>query len=566
MFVEQAHRAMDRRLRPGDERLGGRAAAVIVMFGAALLLPGLGSGHVLTYHEVVFAQPAKEMLATGNWLVPKIAGVPFNDKPPGTAWSIAACLALTGSRGEWVVRLPAVIAAVALAWIVAALAARWFGRTCGLLAGLIELTTVHALTHGRLAEADMPMTAAAAGALAVFGIAQIEQAAGRTTSRFAPWLFYALLATAFFYKGLIGPVLALVGCVAFAVCSRDLRPLRFLWNPIGLAIFVAPIAAWFAAAYREYPPILDDLAHHHADRFAGGFGRPQPWYYYAYQIPLLTLPWLPFAIVALVAGWRSGWYRDVRWRLLVCWFAPGLLVLGVSAFKAKHYALPLLPPVSILAAQGLAHYVSQRASRGRWHAFLLAALSIVGCTGAAVFVARSGMRAAHDIAALVGVLGLGFLAMVEFDRRRRYDAYLLTAFATAWVIGVGAQLLVVPKLDSYSPHREFAARIEHAVPPGQPVYLLDMPENQLTYYLNRPLVRLDDPRAFAERRVGDDAATAYAVAPRYVADGLIAAERAVELDRSEYLNRRFSERDRLALLRVPYRAAAEPHQITELHR
>jgi hypothetical protein len=47
---------------------------------------------------------------------------------------------------------------------------------------------------------------------------------------------------------------------------------------------------------------------------------------------------------------------------------------------------------------------------------------------------------------------------------------------------------------------------------------------------------------------------------------LIAAERAVELDRSEYLNRRFSERDRLALLRVPHRAAAEPHQITELHR
>ena len=81
---------------------------ILVLFGASLLLIGLGSSRVLTYHEVVFAEPAKEMLASGDFVVPRIGGVPFTDKPPATAWTIAAAMTLFRSQSEWVVRLPSV--------------------------------------------------------------------------------------------------------------------------------------------------------------------------------------------------------------------------------------------------------------------------------------------------------------------------------------------------------------------------------------------------------------------------------------------------------------------------
>ena len=47
----------------------------------------------LTYHEVLYAQPAREMLASGDWLQPRMAGQPCNQKPPLTDWLIALSMA-----------------------------------------------------------------------------------------------------------------------------------------------------------------------------------------------------------------------------------------------------------------------------------------------------------------------------------------------------------------------------------------------------------------------------------------------------------------------------------------
>src|SRR5947208_275812 len=90
---------------PSAYYLDWRSAAIVVAFSASLLLPGLGDAtRSMSYHEVLFAQPAKEMLATGNWVLPKIAGVPSTHKPPGTHWMIALVMWLTGSQAAGIVR------------------------------------------------------------------------------------------------------------------------------------------------------------------------------------------------------------------------------------------------------------------------------------------------------------------------------------------------------------------------------------------------------------------------------------------------------------------------------
>jgi 4-amino-4-deoxy-L-arabinose transferase-like glycosyltransferase len=551
----------DRRRLPDDCRLTGRAAAVIVLFGLSMLLPGLGSAHVLTYHEVVFAGPAKEMIATGNWILPKIGGVPFTDKPPATAWSIAASMLLFGSHGEWVVRLPSVVAAIAAALLVGAMAARWFGRTVGFVAGMIQLTCLYVLTQARLSEADMLLTAATTATMSIWALAHVESPRGRVTDRRLAWLFYAALAGVFFIKGLVGPVMIIAGCVSFAFLQRDFAQLRFLLNPVGIAIFIAPIVAWFTAAYQQFPGILDNMVRHHFGRFQGVLGQHEPWYGYWYLIPQAVLPWFPLVLVALVRGLRTGWAADARWRFLLCWIVPGLAMLSWSTFKARHYPMPLLPPLAILAAQGLLDYMSSRAQARRLGSLALSALTVVCCSVGIVLVERHVRRAPHETAAMIGLLGVGLLAVIECERRRRIAAGLTMMFATVWCVSVGVQLFVFGRHDSYRPQTELAQRINEAVPPGQTIHVVGLPDNQILYYLDRPLVRIDERADFAAVEAAAPGEL-YVVAAQHFTDELAARAPVETLDRCAGLNSYMTEQHRLMFVRTTPQLAAAPARVT----
>src|SRR5215212_278101 len=100
---------------------------LIIAYGLSLLLIGLGV-RTLTRHEVLAAYPAKEMLHGGHWIVPMFAGIPRTAKPPGMNWIIAAFMTIFDSDAEWVVRLPSVLAAVALALLLGNFAARFYGQ------------------------------------------------------------------------------------------------------------------------------------------------------------------------------------------------------------------------------------------------------------------------------------------------------------------------------------------------------------------------------------------------------------------------------------------------------
>ena len=128
---------------------------VISVYGLSLLFMNLGSGRVLTRHEVFTAQPAREMLHGGNLIVPSFLGKPRTKKPPTMSWLIAASMALFRSQAEWVARLPSVLAAILTALLIGSLAAQWFDELTGLLAGLMQCAVVYVFMQARLAEADI---------------------------------------------------------------------------------------------------------------------------------------------------------------------------------------------------------------------------------------------------------------------------------------------------------------------------------------------------------------------------------------------------------------------------
>src|SRR5579862_3234519 len=106
-FISLAHRLQKcRRLLPG----------LLFIYCAFLFFYGLDNGE-LYRNETLRAIIAREMLRTGNWIVPTLYGQPLFTKPPGMYAAIALCSYFHGEVTEWSARLPSALAATAIVWL-----------------------------------------------------------------------------------------------------------------------------------------------------------------------------------------------------------------------------------------------------------------------------------------------------------------------------------------------------------------------------------------------------------------------------------------------------------------
>jgi len=539
--------------------------AVILLFGLSLLLIHLGSGRVLTRHEVLAAQPAREMLHSADWrrwILPTLAGVPREAKPPGMMWLIAMSIYVFRSEQEWVARLPSALAGLAVAVMTAKLAARWFGNRIGRLAGLIQLTSVFIIMQAKLAEADMPMGAAVCAAMYLLAEGVIDSPYGLQTGRGRRIGFWLALAAAFLLKGPIGPMFVGLAIVCFAFVRRDQRILRFLADPIGITACLLLVIAWPLAAWRLDPGIWRVWNSEAVGTATGKFGS-DPIYYYLLSVPVMLLPWTPLTILGLCRGPNAELAgpvvrqadRAALWRFLLCWFVPGfvLLSLGIK-LKSHHYGVPILPPLAIPTALGMDYFVRRQCSRAQgliWPFFL------AGCAVAALLVWK--LPSIEDsmkpgMVELLGLFAAGGLLALHFERSRRPALVVASYFLTAWVVCVGVQTWLMPAQDDLKYEADFARTVNGLVPPGDTIYLLgdreEEQEAEYAYYLRFPMQRLATAADFAAIVRDSNGAATYAIAstgflPQLAGDGDIQT-----LTTSAGLHKGDSESDRLQFLRV----------------
>lgn len=104
----------------------------IAIVAGLLFIPGLGAVHLFDWDEINFAEIAREMLATGNWLQPQIGYEPFHEKPPLFMWMQAISMSVFGVN-EFAARLPNAIAGIVTLLALYRIGSRWQGRGFGLL-------------------------------------------------------------------------------------------------------------------------------------------------------------------------------------------------------------------------------------------------------------------------------------------------------------------------------------------------------------------------------------------------------------------------------------------------
>ncbi|HEX9426299.1 MAG TPA: glycosyltransferase family 39 protein, partial [Candidatus Polarisedimenticolia bacterium] len=320
------------------------------------------------------AEIAREMLVSGDAVVPHLNGEPFLEKPPLFYWMVVPAYRMAGGPGEIAARIVPALAGWLVILLVLYPGADLVGASAARLAAVVLMTSQQFFWTARRCMIDMPLTLAVLLACLAFHRA-LSGRSGERRGRIL-WLAAGSLLTgaAILLKGAIGagiPALALIG---FFASRRDLRGLLRLAPAALLAL--APVAAWIAllqmrlgaSGVREFVWVNNVL------RFAGGAakGHTQPFYYYLPTLLAEMAPWsllLPFAVAAAWRAARPGAGgeaaggtadRGVRAdrggvsqagasiRFLLVWLLLPLLVLSLSSTKRGIYLLPLYPAAALL--------------------------------------------------------------------------------------------------------------------------------------------------------------------------------------------------------------------------
>ncbi len=332
-----------------------RITLPLLLLAAVTFFAGLGRGAITDSDEAFYADSAREMVASGDWVTPYYNYEPRFQKPVLYYWLTAAASLVLGDS-EMAARLWAAMAGLGLVLVTAAAGRRWYDESTGLLAGAIVATNFGYFSIGRMALPDLPLAFCITLAIWAALVATLEQE--RSPRKFVVLAALAL-GLGFLTKGPVGliiPVIVIVPVLMIERRSIALTPSDLL---LGFVVMIAVAVPWYVVMWfrhgNEY--LQGFFIGDNFDRFATDrFNDPRPWWFYFPIVAGGLLPWTPLALVWM--GPLTQWVRrrrdlstiDLR---LLLWAALPLAFYSLSIGKQPRYILPVLPPLALLLASSI---------------------------------------------------------------------------------------------------------------------------------------------------------------------------------------------------------------------
>jgi 4-amino-4-deoxy-L-arabinose transferase-like glycosyltransferase len=384
---------------------------LLLTFSLGIFVGTAGWPGLLDDADTCHAIAAREMLATGNWVILHINGIRYLEKPPLHYWLVAASYALFGVT-SFATRLPLALSVAGLALMLFAFGRQFFGQRTGFYAGLIMTTCIGTFLFTRIM---IPEAIYALEFTATFYLF-LRAWTGSLSPRAGYWGTAAMLALAMLTRSLVGVAFPLGIVFLFVLATGQWERLREIPWVSSILIFLAIAAPWHILAELSVP-------RHPADFFWFYFLNEQVfralgWRYpadYA-TVPLLLwllehfvwlFPWSVFAPYALAEFPRPRTWRNLdasgQARLFVfLWTAFILAFFSWTKSRMEYYSFSAWPAMALLLGVGLARAEEQRR---RWLPRLqgvLAALGVAAATilGAMLWISRR-IRGTNDIATLL---------------------------------------------------------------------------------------------------------------------------------------------------------------------
>lgn len=463
----------------------------LLLAGSLILFGGI-SLPITDGDTALYGKIAKNILSSGDWLIPRYREEWIVDKPPLTLWLIALSFKFFGIS-EAALRLWHILLALGTVASTYFLARIVLPPRKAFLSALILLASIQFFYQSLVPQQDVPLTLFVT--LTFYWYLRWEKEGGLL----AVILSGISAALAVLSKGLIGLAIPLVILGLHLLLDRPTFPRKALvGTTIGFLAFFATSAPWFIlGAVREGWPFVDTF-------FLGGtlgvgrFFRPvlsasikTPWWIglFAY-IPLLlagVLPWTGWLWPALKEGWEARRRGPEGLWFCMLWVVGTLGFLSLSpGDKVIRYLLPIFPPLAVL----LSHVVGDaRWDRQSTWASLLAA-GTGGTVMAWVLLRGLSGEAGRYLPILfpflpVFLMGLLIYPLAAFWGRARTGLLLLvvlTLFSYTLLI-----TSVYRSWDRISPWRQ-VAKMVNSQKGGVAKVLVLGPHNPFPeYYIERPV-------------------------------------------------------------------------------
>ncbi len=495
--------------------------ARISAFSLVLFLIVPLSGRVLTGHESVQPQTSREMYQGGGWIVPTMGGDPWLERPPIPSWFICGVYAVAGNpASDTVARIAAILVAIPIVLLVAGIGSCLYGRTTGILAGVICASMQEFYAYASNPEADIFLALIVTGVLAVFVRLEFGRRADRVGEstgfvRGRPWLvaaFFALLGATNLAKGVIfGTVMAGLPVAGYLLWNRSWAQIRryvWLWGWL-LAAGVA--LTWPILVIGRYPEIIELWKSHYGGRLNKGYLQ-EPWWYYLAYIPDVLIPWTIPALVGLWATRKAAFAGPGPERFLWCWAIVPPAVFSLADGKHHHYLLQCIAPWAVLSVTGLRliwQFCCEKLPR--WAREPLLPAAIWGAAAAAVLVTvrhkiPGGLEVAIAIGAFVPIAAFVIARSLVHPNPRAAFVGLLAVVTAGYAMWSPYQ---AKYLDKYADDLAFVREASRAIPADSPLYLQfdwigPLETFWMLYHSPRPASTIRDPWQLSERSAGKE--------------------------------------------------------------
>tara|TARA_R110002126_G_scaffold266899_6_gene410309 strand:- start:5359 stop:6942 length:1584 start_codon:yes stop_codon:yes gene_type:complete len=471
----------------------------ICVLWAATFLPNLGAGE-LDNEEGRRAWPAREMLESGDYVLPTIFGRPYLAKPPAYFWAVASVGKARGGVDEVATRLPAAIATLLTALAILIWVRRRTGpsgSTFGAVAAGLWLVAFEVHKKGALGELEAQ--------LALFLFLSIGCL---WLGRHGAWRWMILggiaLAGATLTKG--PPALLFHGAALISLLwtvpeTRKRFGLQ-VWVPF--VIGTSALVIW-SMMIRSRPEVQDALGTWQKEIAGRGSDSVAVWTKERLTLVVgLFVALVPASLMWLVCArkeTRTALRADAEYRFVMRLIVIAVIALALTPGVRVRYAYPLGPWIGVIAglSAGVAFEAGKEAAaRIRWALLLPAVVSIALVFAPFLIGPGQALEAFDGVGGTMTFCGICFLSqIVRFGRTMAPE---VVALNTVSVLGI-VWLLVrigpdVYEADQYG-RRESAAVIQEHVDPDEPLWIAEWTNFNALFYVDRPLRWIEDPTTAA---------------------------------------------------------------------
>ncbi len=341
-----------------------RGLLLILFLGMVLCVWQLGSTGLVDETPPLFAAAGRAMSRTGDWITPRVNGLPRFDKPPLIYWLMGLLYALPGQThwdqlGTWAARLPSALSTVLMMVALGDTAMKWpqeedsFPRRTAIASALAFSLSPLVMIWSRIAVSDALLCS-------TLGLALLFM-----WRRFADpineswWLAWFFLGLAILVKGPVALVLTLITLSLFGIYQKDLK---YLFDRIrlipGLIITLSACIPWYILElFVEGKPFWDSFfGYHNFQRFTTVVNsHGQPWWFFIMMFVVASLPFTPLLILglykSLIVPLRNNDSKKPEKSLIIflgCWLLSVFLLFTSAATKLPSYWLPATPAAGLL--------------------------------------------------------------------------------------------------------------------------------------------------------------------------------------------------------------------------